>query len=762
MRIIHILLTTALVAALVTFGTPSDARAIEGVEPEVVPYEYLVGPEADLGRLPRDAAVRDLGGGWTLVTDDRAGSPRTVAGELEAEARGRVVPNVILHPAAPADEPRFDEQWALENTGQTGGVPGADINIAAAWDVTTGNPSTVVAVLDSGIDLDHQDLASSLWVNPGEVAGNGVDDDGNGFIDDINGWDFVGDDADVADTTGHGTQVAGLVGAAVNDLGIVGVAPDVRIMPIRVCAAGCPLGDIVAGLAYAAAEGAAIVNMAFTGAGPFFEPIGDLLADEASGVLAVAASGNDAIDTDIDPRYPASFDLPNVIAVASTDDDDGMSSFSNYGATSVDLGAPGNEVLTTNFDGDYLLANGTSFSTPHVSGVAALIATIRPDLGAEGLAGMVLDTVGPVPDLAGLTVTGGRLNAGAAIAAAGAPVAAIQVTPASPTVPADVEFSAAASFAPLGEIVSYGWVFSDGFTSPAQTVTRTFTFAESITATLTVTDDSGRAGTVSTTIALRDPAGAIVSATPEIAAAPATVTVAATLPSGTAVSASWDLGDGQSASGTTVTHVFEDRGVYTVSVDVVSASGGIGSGQTDVYVGSDFTDSRNSLFWEDILWLSATGITRGCNPPIDTKFCPSAHVTRAQVAAMIVRALGLPRGPDAFVDDDGSIFESDINALAAAGISTGCNPPGNDRFCPNRLLSRAELASLFTKAFSLTGGDDRFVDDDGSPHEASIDALAASGLTIGCNPPLNDMFCPNNRVTRGQLAAFFHRAGIHF
>jgi|GEM_PF-1207354 len=745
----------ALPAAGVAEESPTSPPAATAAT--AVAGEYLVGPEADLTRLPADATFRHIGGGWRLVRTAEQGAPTEVAGRLGRDTRARVVPNVLLRPAGLVDEPRFDEQWALENTGQTGGVPDADIDAADAFGLTTGDETVVVAILDSGIDLDHPELAETLWANPGEIAGNDIDDDGNGLVDDVNGWDFVANDADVSDATGHGTRVAGVVAAAANGEGIVGVAPGVRVMPVRVCGAGCPLSDIVEGLTYAADMGATIVNMSFTGVGSFFAPIGDVLAGDASGVLAVAAAGNDGGDNDLEPQYPASFDLPNVISVAATDASDELASFSNIGATSVDLGAPGVAILSTADGGDLELGDGTSYAAPHVAGVAALVASLRPGLTPEELAGYVLAGVDPLDDLEGLTVTGGRLNGYGALAVATAPEAVVTITPAAPTVPATVTFSGAASTDPAGSIVSYRWVFSDGTTATAKTVTRTFSVAATITASLTVTDDDGLTGTSSRTVVLRD-GSAIVTATPTIGTVPATVSVSAMLPSGVATAATWDFGDGTTATGNSASHVYTTPGVYQVTVEVVGSSGGIGTGETVVYVGAAFTDTVGSLFATDIAWLSATGTTRGCNPPLNTRFCPTDSVTRGQAAALLTRALGLATGSDAFVDDDDSIFESDINALAAAGIAQGCNPPVNDRFCPTRTLTRAELASLLVRAFDLPPGPDVFGDDEGAVHEPDINALAAAGITIGCNPPVNDRFCPDTPVTRGQVAAFLHRA----
>ncbi len=178
-------------------------------------------------------------------------------------------------------------------------------------------------------------------------------------------------------------------------------------------------------------------------------------------------------------------------------------------------------------------------------------------------------------------------------------------------------------------------------------------------------------------------------------------------------------------------------------------------------VGSRFVDvAPGSLFFTEIEWLAAEGITRGCNPPTNDRFCPNNPVTRGQMAAFLTRALDLPpEDTNAFIDDDNSVFEADINALAASSITRGCNPPGNDRFCPDETVTRGQMAAFLVRGLDLPAGTpDTFTDDDTSVFEADIDALAASDVTRGCNPPVNDRFCPTNPVTRGQMAAFLYRA----
>ncbi len=181
-----------------------------------------------------------------------------------------------------------------------------------------------------------------------------------------------------------------------------------------------------------------------------------------------------------------------------------------------------------------------------------------------------------------------------------------------------------------------------------------------------------------------------------------------------------------------------------------------------VLEGSTFLDVSGSIFKADIEWLAAQGITKGCNPPTNNLFCPDSFVTRGQMAAFLNRALALPAGTgNPFTDDNGSIFEADIEAIEAAGITLGCNPPANTKYCPDGLVTRAQMAAFLVRALDLPPGPEKFGDDNGSIFEADIEALAAAGITLGCNPPANNLFCPDNFVTRAQMAAFLHRAEPH-
>ena len=305
---------------------------------------------------------------------------------------------------AAATDPRAAEQWPLDGD--------APMGLASAWRQTTGGDLTV-AIVDSGIDLGHPDLAPNLWTNPGEVPGNGVDDDGNGYVDDVNGYDFVEHDGAPQDGNGHGTHVAGIVGArGGNGIGVAGVSWRVKLMPVRVLdgAARGTTTDVALGIRYAVDNGARIVNLSL--AGPSSTPdLEDAVRyAQARGVLIVVAAGNEGADLATAPTYPAAYGEGNVLGVAATRRDGGLSSVSDYGP-GADLAAPGEEILSTALGGGYEWRTGTSMAAPEVTGALALIAAARPDLDASGLANTLLGATRKV----GLPVGTGALDVGAAL-----------------------------------------------------------------------------------------------------------------------------------------------------------------------------------------------------------------------------------------------------------------------------------------------------------------------------------------------------------
>ncbi len=259
-------------------------------------------------------------------------------------------PNYIYHATRTPNDTSFNELWGLHNTGQpvngTSGSSDADIDATEAWDIVTGNDTVVIAVVDSGVKYNHEDLAGNIWSNPGEAL-NGGDTDGNGYVDDIRGWDFVDNDNDPMDYDSHGTHVAGTIAAVGNNnRGVTGVCWTAKIMPIRgLDAAGSGFTtNLISAIEYANANGAHVINNSW-GGGSFSQALKDAI--DASSAVVVCAAGNSGVDTDTTPHYPSSYTSANIISVAATDQNDNRASFSNYGATSVDVGAPGVNIYSS-------------------------------------------------------------------------------------------------------------------------------------------------------------------------------------------------------------------------------------------------------------------------------------------------------------------------------------------------------------------------------------------------------------------------------
>ena len=342
-------------------------------------------------------------------------------------------PNYVLYADRLPDDPRLAEQYALHNTGQTGGTPGADVDALRAWNISTGGSGAgagpaggaqgdgsgsggdgvLIGIIDTGVDTRHPDLRDRIFVNPGEIADNGIDDDGNGFVDDVSGWDFANADNDPFDDVYHGTHVAGIAAATGdNGRGVAGVAWHARLLPVKFLSADGSgfSADAIRSIDYAALMGARVLNNSW-GGGAFSNAMFDTIAAVGTdGVLFIAAAGNDGENIDAKPHYPASYDLTNLIAVAATDDRDGIASFSSYGGRGVLLGAPGAGILSTLPGGAYGLLNGTSMAAPMVTGAVALLWAAEPLLTIPEVRARLAASAKPIPALAGKTATGGRLD----------------------------------------------------------------------------------------------------------------------------------------------------------------------------------------------------------------------------------------------------------------------------------------------------------------------------------------------------------------
>ncbi|WP_170915402.1 S8 family serine peptidase [Microcystis aeruginosa] len=332
------------------------------------------------------------------------------------------------------NDPGFNQLWGLHNTGQSGGTADADIDAPEAWDIQTGDPNLVIGVVDTGVDYNHPDLAGNIWTNPGEIANDGIDNDGNGYIDDIRGWDFAYNDNDPSDVDGHGTHVSGTIaGKGNNGVGVTGVAWNAKIMPLKFLddtGSGSTSNAILA-INYATAKGVKLTNNSWGGGGYSQALYNAINAAGQAGALFIAAAGNSAQNTDTSPSYPASYNLANIISVASTTRTDSLSSFSNYGLTSVDLGAPGSAIYSTTPNNTYATYSGTSMASPHVAGAAALLWSQNPTWTAQQVKDALMNTGDPIAALAGKTVSGKRLNVFNALAAANLPSVTVSVSPTS-------------------------------------------------------------------------------------------------------------------------------------------------------------------------------------------------------------------------------------------------------------------------------------------------------------------------------------------
>lgn len=318
------------------------------------------------------------------------------------------------------DDPDFPKLWGLHNTGQTGGTVDADIDAVEAWDVTRGDDTLVVGVIDSGIDYKHRDLATNIWIN--EIEKNGrrnVDDDGNGYVDDIHGWNFFSRNNNPHDDNGHGTHVAGTIGAiGGNKEGVAGVSGRVKMVPLKFLSANGSgsLSGAIAAIAYASTIRNMIATNNSWGGGDYSQNLKDVIDKAAAkGILFIAAASNDSQNNDEVDTYPADYECVNIISVAATDKNDKLADFSNYGATSVHIAAPGVGIYSTLPNNKYGTLSGTSMATPHVTGVCVLVKAQFPNLTMLQVKGRILSNADRKASLTNKISTGARLNAHTAV-----------------------------------------------------------------------------------------------------------------------------------------------------------------------------------------------------------------------------------------------------------------------------------------------------------------------------------------------------------
>ncbi len=422
-------------ATLCGLGLVSAAQRPENAE--YVPHELLVKFKPGVQEFAREDIHRGVGARVVrrFRADERLHHVRLPESEdLDAalayyQARADVEyvqKNLIYHITERVpDDPMFSQQWAWKNPV----TPGADVRATFAWDKARGQSTVIVASIDTGVDYTHPDLAANMWTNPGEAGlncFNGLDDDGDGYVDDCRGWNFWSDTNDPMDDNGHGTLTSGIIGALTdNHLGVAGANWAVQIMPLKFTDdhGNGTTALAVEALDYAVAHGATISNNSWGGTG--FDPalLDAIKRADAAGHLFVTAAGNTTpygTDNDVIPFFPCDYSKAdpvsnpkppqNIVCVAATDSFDNLAEFSNYGATTVQLGAPGVNIVSTLPNGGYGGDSGTSMSSPIVTGAAALLKGCKANLHSFQIKKILLATARQVPDLAGKTSTGGIVN----------------------------------------------------------------------------------------------------------------------------------------------------------------------------------------------------------------------------------------------------------------------------------------------------------------------------------------------------------------
>lgn len=490
-------------SVIVKFEDGADPALIEAIK---LAAGLQVEPIETWAILPGVQHLRVLDGDAVTALGKLADMPLVVYAEHDFIVRTCVTPN----------DTSYGVLWGMHNTGQTvngdPGIANADINAPEAWDITTGSANTVIADIDSGVNYNHPDLAANSWINPGETAGNGIDDDGNGYIDDTRGWDFFSNDNNPVDDNGHGTHTTGTFGGVGNNgLGVTGVNWQCKVMALKFLSStgsGATTGAISA-VNYLTAKGVKVSNNSWGGGG-YSQALFDAInASRSVNHVFVAAAGNSGLNIDTSPSYPASYSIDNIISVAASDNNDGRASFSNYGATGVDLAAPGVNIYST-YLSSYSYLNGTSMATPHVTGVVALVQGLHPDWTYTQVRNRILTTVRPAAAFATTTATGGILNAFAAVNDSAPSNNAPTVSISSPTngatfaAGATVTFTGSASDVEDGSLTaSLAWTSNiQGALGTGGSFSRSLNSGTHVV-TASATDSGGRSGSFSVTITVQ-------------------------------------------------------------------------------------------------------------------------------------------------------------------------------------------------------------------------------------------------------------------
>ena len=421
-------------SCLVTTGLLIMSINAAASEPAAVPGEYIVKLKSQniISTFNKNDLSTELGAFVkNTIAEDRIvivkrpvveTQKSAIKSLLESDLVELVEPNYIYSINKTPNDPMFVQLWGMNNTGAADssgkpGVAGMDIGAVQAWDIQTGSKDVVVAVIDTGTSFDNENLKDNMWTNKAELNGKpGVDDDGNGVIDDIYGASFSGGkiSGNNKDDHGHGSHCSGTIGGRGDDgKGIVGVNWNVQIMGVKFLDANGSgtLEDAILAIDYATKMGAKIMSNSWGGGG-FSQTLKDAI-DRAgkAGALFVAAAGNEANNNDVNPAYPASYTSENVLSVAAIDNKGQMASFSNYGRTKVHVGAPGVNILSSTLNGKFESWSGTSMATPHVSGIAALLAAQFPNMTNLELKQRIISTARPLVTLRGKVQSGGLANA---------------------------------------------------------------------------------------------------------------------------------------------------------------------------------------------------------------------------------------------------------------------------------------------------------------------------------------------------------------
>lgn len=509
--------------------------------------------------------------------------------------------NYLHFQTAIPNDPRFGEKWDLNNAND------ADIDAPEAWEISKGSRTVVVGVIDGGFNYTHEDLSANAWVNPGEIAGNGIDDDGNGYIDDVYGMNAISNGGDPAEGNGHGSHCAGIIGAVGNNgKGVVGVNWNVSIMGLKfINSTGSgTTANAIECINYAVlmktnyGVNLRVLSNSWGGA-PFEQILYDAIyTTYQANILFVVAAGNNGRNTDTNPFYPACYDVPNVMSVANTTNTDGLNTGSNYGLTTVDLGAPGTNILSTyKTNTGYTLMTGTSMAGPCVAGAAALLLSMNNTLTYQQLKDYLMNNVDPIAALSGKCVSGGRLNIYKALNQVSPPVPSFKLT-ATPS-SQDVEQNQTASFNIAIESIL-------GFSNP---VNLSASSVPSINATINFSPNPGTPGSSSTmtvatttstalntyTITITGVSGSITKTAavnlrvipvggypnnPPVASftytksnLKVTFTDTSTDSDGTVVGWYWNFGDGTNSTVKNPVHTYAAAGTYTVTLTATDDDG---------------------------------------------------------------------------------------------------------------------------------------------------------------------------------------------